>query len=160
MSTLEDRLRHLKIILPEAPAPVASYVPAVQSGSLLFVSGQVPFKNGEVLARGPVPSVVSAEDAKAAARQCAVNGLAVAKAALGGDLERVTRVVRLGVFVQSDDRFDGQPMVANGASDLMVDVFGERGTHARAAVGVNALPLDVSVEIEFVFEVRACTASG
>lgn len=155
MSTIEDRLRNLEIILPDAPASVARYIPAVQSGSLLIVSGQIPFKNGEVLARGPVPSVTSVLNATAAARQCAINGLAVAKASLDGDLERITRVLRLGVFVQSDDRFDGQPAVANGASDLMVDVFGARGTHARAAVGVNALPLNVSVEIEFMFEVRA-----
>jgi enamine deaminase RidA (YjgF/YER057c/UK114 family) len=153
MSLIDARLAKLGIELPEAPAPVASYVPAVRTGSLLLVSGQVPFKDGEVLARGPVPSVVPPEDATAAARQCAINGLAVAKAALGGDLERIKRVVRLGVFVQSDDRFDGQPAIANGASELMVAVFGDAGKHARAAVGVNALPLDVSVEIEFTFEV-------
>ena len=154
MFSIDDRLHDLGIEIPVAPAPVASYVPAVQTGSLLIVSGQVPFKDGKVLAHGPVPSVVSAEDAAVAARQCAINGLAVAKASLDGDLSRITQVVRLGVFVQSDDRFDGQPTVANGASELMVDIFGDAGRHARAAVGVNALPLDVSVEIEFVFEVR------
>ena len=153
MSTIESRLADLGIVLPDPPKPVASYVPAARTGDLLVVSGQLPFKDGGLLATGPVPSAVSIEDAMEAARWCAINGLAVARAALDGDLDRIRRVVRLGVFVQSDDRFDAQPKVANGASDLMVEVLGDAGRHARAAVGVNALPLDTSVEVEFTFEV-------
>ena len=153
MSTIESRLADLGIVLADPPEPVASYVPATRTGDLLVVSGQLPFKDGGLLATGPVPSAVSIEDAMEAARWCGINGLAVARAALDGDLDRIRRVVRLGVFVQSDDRFDAQPKVANGASDLMVEVLGDAGRHARAAVGVNALPLDTSVEVEFTFEV-------
>ncbi len=154
MSAIENRLADLGITLPEPPRPVASYLPAVQSGNLLMVSGQIPFQDGELLANGAVPSKVSIDLATTAARQCAINGLAVAKSALGGELERIRRVVRLGVFVQCDPGFDAQPSVANGASDFMVEVFGDAGRHARAAVGVNALPLDSAVEVEFVFEVE------
>ena len=146
MSAIEDRLTQLDIRLPDPPRPVASYVPASISGSLLYVSGQLPFRDGELLATGPVPSATSIEEAMEAARWCAVNGLAVARQALDGDL--------VGAFIQSDDRFDGQPKVANGASDLLVEVLGDAGRHARAAVGVNALPLDTSVEVEFLFEIR------
>ena len=153
MSSIQDRLSDLGIILPDPPRPVASYVPAVRIGPMLIISGQLPFRDGELVATGPVPSAVSLETAMDAARCCAINGLAVARQALDGDLERIRRVVRLGVFVQSDDRFDAQPKVANGASDLMVEVLGEAGRHARAAVGVNALPLDTTVEVEFTFEV-------
>ena len=154
MSEIEDRLGDLGITLPEPPAPVAAYVPWVRTGNLVFISGQLPFKDGELALRGPVPSTVTLEDAAAAARVCAINGLAVVRAALDGELSRVRRVVRLGVFVQSEDRFDGQPAVANGASSLMLELFGDAGRHARAAVGVNALPLDSPVEVEFVFEVE------
>ena len=153
MTSIQDRLSDLGIILPDPPKPVASYVPARRSGVLLHVSGQLPFRGGELLATGPVPSSVSLETAVEAARLCAINGLAVARQALDGDLDRLRRVIRLGVFVQSDPRFDAQPQVANGASDLMVEVLGEEGRHARAAVGVNALPLDTPVEVEFLFEV-------
>ena len=153
MSAIENRLSDLGITLPEPPRPVASYLPAVQSGNLLRVSGQIPFEDGILVANGPVPSKVSIDGATAAARRCAINGLAVAKAALGGDLGRIRRVVRLGVFVQCDPGFEAQPSVANGASDFMVAVFGDAGRHVRAAVGVNALPLDATVEVEFIFEV-------
>jgi len=153
MSAIENRLSDLGISLPEPPRPVASYLPAVQSGNLLMVSGQIPFEDGILVANGPVPSKVSIDEATAAARRCAINGLAVAKAALGGDLGRIRRVVKLGVFVQCDSGFDAQPSVANGASDFMVAVFGDAGRHVRAAVGVNALPLDATVEVEFIFEV-------
>ena len=153
MSAIENRLSDLGITLPEPPRPVASYLPAVQSGNLLMVSGQIPFEDGILVANGPVPSKVSIDEATAAARRCAINGLAVAKAALGGDLGRIRRVVKLGVFLQCDSGFDGQPSVANGASDFMVAVFGDAGRHVRAAVGVNALPLDATVEVEFIFEV-------
>ena len=153
MSSPHDALARLGLSLPAAPKPVAAYVPAVRSGNLIFVSGQLPMSSGQLLATGPVPSKVSVEEAQAAAKQCALNGLAVVADQLGGDLGRVRRIVRLGVFVQSDDRFDGQPKVANGASELMLEVFGEAGRHARAAVGTNALPLDASVEVEMLVEV-------
>ena len=153
MNAILDRLSELGINLPDPPKPVASYVPATRSGSLLFVSGQLPFRDGELMTVGPVPSAVSIESAMEGARWCAINGLAVARQSLDGELDRLRRVVRVGVFVQSDDRFDAQPKVANGASDLLVEVLGDDGRHARAAVGVNALPLDTSVEVEFVFEI-------
>lgn len=153
MSSIETRLADLGIVLPDPPKPVASYVPAIRTGDLLIVSGQLPFREGALVATGPVPSAVSIETAMEAARWCGINGLAVARTALDGDLDRLRRVVRIGVFVQSDDRFDAQPKIANGVSDLMVEVLGDAGRHARAAVGVNALPLDTSVEVEFTFEV-------
>ncbi len=147
------QLARLGLSLPTAPKPVAAYVPAVRSGNLLYVSGQLPFQNGQLLATGAVPSLVSVETAREAARQCFLNGLAVIADQLGGDLKRVRRVVRLGVFVQSDDGFGDQPKIANGASELCAEVFGEAGRHARAAVGTNALPLNATVEIEFLVEV-------
>ncbi len=153
MASIDARLSELGIELPAAPRPVASYVPAVRTGSLLFVSGQVPLREGRLVAEGPVPSVTSPEAAVAAARQCVLNGLAVMRDALGGDLDRVRRIVRVGVFVCSDPGFTGQPGVGNGASDLLVEIFGEAGRHARAAVGSVALPLGASVEVEFVVEV-------
>ena len=153
MTAILDRLSELGIILPDPPKPVASYVPAIQSGSLLYVSGQLPFRDGELMTIGPVPSAVSIESAMEGARWCVINGLAVARRSLGGELDRLRRVVRVGAFIQSDDRFDAQPKVANGASDLLVEVLGDDGRHARCAVGVNALPLDSSVEVEFVFEI-------
>ena len=153
MASIDARLSELGIELPAAPRPVASYVPAVRTGSLLFVSGQVPLREGRLVAEGPVPSVTSPEAAVAAARQCVLNGLAVMRDALGGDLDRVRRIVRVGVFVCSDPGFTGQPGVGNGASDLLVEIFGEAGRHARAAVGSVALQLGASVEVEFVVEV-------
>lgn len=154
MPSVAHRLNELGIALPAAPKPVAAYVPAVRSGNLVFVSGQLPFANGALLATGPVPSKVGLEPAQAAARQCVLNGLAILSDVLGGDLDRVERIVRIGVFVQSDAGYGDQPKVANGASELLQEIFGERGRHARAAVGTNALPLDASVEIEFMFEIR------
>lgn len=153
MSTVADRLTALGITLPPAPKPVASYVPSVRSGGLVFVSGQLPFKDGQLLASGRVPSQVSLDAAREAARQCILNGLAVLAAELGGDLDRVRRIVRLGVFVCSDAGFADQPKVANGASDLLAEIFGERGRHARAAVGSIALPLGAAVEVELCAEV-------
>jgi enamine deaminase RidA (YjgF/YER057c/UK114 family) len=152
-SNPHDALTRMGLTLPPAPKPVAAYVPAVRTVNLIFVSGQLPMSAGALMATGPVPSKVSIEDAQKAARQCALNALAVVADQLGGDLSKVKRVVRLGVFVQSDDRFDGQPKVANGASEFMMEVFGEAGRHARAAVGTNALPLDACVEVEVLFEV-------
>lgn len=152
-NALEARLASLGLRLPEGARPVAAYVPAVRVGNLVFISGQLPLTAGQLLATGPVPSQVTVDQAQEAAAQCVLNGLAALKAELGGDLSRLQRVVRLAVFVQSDARFKDQPLVANGASELLEKLLGEAGRHARAAVGVNALPLDASVEIEFLFEV-------
>lgn len=153
MSLVMHRLESLGITLPEAPKPVAAYVPSVQSGDLVYISGQVPFSDGALLATGPVPSQVSVDQAVAAARQCGINALAVLSAHLEGNLDRVRRLVRIGVFVASDAGFTDQPLVANGASELMIEVFGDAGRHARAAVGSVALPLGASVEVELVAEV-------
>ena len=152
--SFEANLAALGLTLPTAPKPVASYVPAVRSGNLVFVSGQLPMKDGQLLATGPVPSKCTPEAAHAAARQCVLNGLAVLGDQIGGDFSRVVRVVRVGAFVQSDDGWTEQPKVANGGSELLQQVFGEAGRHARAAVGTNALPLGASVEIELLVEVR------
>lgn len=151
--SIESKLAELGLTLPEAPKPVAAYVPAVTSRGQVIVSGQLPMKNGELMSTGKVPSQVSVEDAQAAARQCVLNGLAVLKAELGDSFDRLIRLVRIGAFVQSNDDFFAQPQVANGASGLLLEILGDAGRHARAAVGVNALPLNASVEIEFIFEV-------
>lgn len=148
----EQRLREAGYELPEPVAPVAAYVPAVRSGDLVFVSGQVPFRDGALVHPGTVGDDVTVEQAQEAARVCCLNGLAALKAAVGS-LAAVRRVVRVGVFVTSAAGFTAQPLVANGASELLETVFGEAGRHARAAVGVAALPLGASVEVEFVFEV-------
>lgn len=153
-TSVHDRLSELSIALPAAPKPVASYIPCVRTGNLIAVSGQLPMKDGQLLATGTVPGACSLEKAHAAARQCAINGLAVLADALGGDLNRVKRIVRLGVFVASEAGFTDQPKVANGASELMQQVFGENGRHARAAVGSIALPLGASVEVEMLVEVE------
>ncbi len=150
---VEARLKTKGVELPVAPAPAANYVPFVVSGSLLFVSGQVPVENGRLAFIGTLGRDFGVEQGQAAARLCAVNILAQAKAALGGDLDRIKRCVRLGGFVRSTDDFTGQPEVVNGASDLMVEAFGEAGKHARAAVGTNALPRGVAVEVEAIFEI-------
>ncbi|MGI9013746.1 MAG: RidA family protein [Phycisphaerales bacterium] len=151
--SVEQQLAQLGLELPSPPKPVASYIPWVRTGDLIYISGQIPMHEGALIAKGVVPSVCSLQQATAAARQCALNALAVAKDALGGNLDRISRIVRLGVFVASDPGFTQQPEVANGASDLMVDLFGERGRHARAAVGSVALPRDASVEVEMIVEV-------
>ncbi|NOY00110.1 MAG: RidA family protein [Verrucomicrobia bacterium] len=151
--SIESKLEELGLSLPEAPKPVAAYIPAVTSRGQVIVSGQLPMQNGELMSTGKIPSQVSVEDAQTAARQCVLNGLAVLKAELDGDLSRLARVVRIGAFIQSDDDFYAQPQIANGASELLLELLGDSGRHARAAVGVNALPLNASVEIEFTFEV-------
>jgi len=157
--TPEKRLAALGWVLPAAPKPVAAYVPWVRSGNLLFVAGQIAFRDGALMAVGGVPGGVSAAVAKACAAQCALNALAVARAAVG-TLDAVRRVVRVGVFVCSEAGFYDQPGVANGASDVFVAVFGEMGRHARAAVGSIALPLGSPVEVEVVFEVAGGAGGG
>jgi enamine deaminase RidA (YjgF/YER057c/UK114 family) len=151
---IESLLRERKIELPQASTPAANYVPVVRSGNLLFVSGQVCQWNGERRFIGKLGREITLEDGQQAARLCALNIVAHVRAALDGDLDRVVRVVRLGGFVNSADDFIQQPLVVNGASDLMVEIFGDAGRHARAAVGVNALPGGVAVEVEAVVEVR------
>jgi enamine deaminase RidA (YjgF/YER057c/UK114 family) len=158
MGKISDRLNELGLTLPAAPKPVAAYIPAVHYGNLLFVSGQLPLKDGQLLSTGKVGNVgkvgevVSIEDAYAAARQCTLNALSVAQDVLG-DLDRIDRIIRVGGFVQSANGFSDQPKVINGASELLGEIFGEKGRHARAAVGVNELPLNASVEVEFVIGV-------
>jgi len=149
---VDARLRELGVELPRAPAPVAAYVPAVIAGGLLHVSGQIPVWNGERRHLGKLGAAISTGEGKAAARLCGLNLLAQAAAALDGDLDRVVRVVKLVGFVNSTPDFVEQPAVINGASELMVEVFGDAGRHARSAVGVAALPFDVAVEVEAVFE--------
>jgi enamine deaminase RidA (YjgF/YER057c/UK114 family) len=148
---IERRLAELNITLPEPPAPVASYVPYVVSGNLVFISGQVTMAAGSLQYVGTVGKELSLEDGKAAARLCAINVLAQLRAA-AGDLDRVTRCVRLGVFVNAVPGFAQHPEVANGASDLIGDVFGDAGRHSRAAVGAGSLPRNVAVEVDAVFE--------
>lgn len=152
--SVEQKLASLGLQLHAAPAPVAAYVPCVRTGNLVLVSGQLPLTAGQLIATGPVPSKVGVEQAREAAAQCVLNGLSILKNELSGDLSRLKRVLRVGVFVQSDDGFKDQPLVANGASELLEKLLGESGRHARAAVGVNALPLNATVEIEFLFEVE------
>ncbi len=160
ISAVEQRLAELGLSLPEVAAPVAAYVPAVISGSHVYTSGQLPFINGKLEATGKVSTgtegtsdepTVSPEDAKAYAAVCAVNALAAVKSVIG-DLDRITRIVKVVGFVSSDPSFTGQPGVINGASELLGQVFGAAGQHARSAVGVSVLPLDSPVEVELIAE--------
>jgi len=155
MGKIDDRLKQLGIDLPQAAKPVANYVGYVQTGNLVFTAGQVPLKDGEFQYQGVVGKDISVEDATAAARLCAINLISQVSAACDGDLDRVKQVVKLVGFVNGVPEFEGQPTVINGASDLMVEVFGERGKHARSAVGAGSLPLNVSVEIEGIFEIES-----
>ncbi len=150
--TVEKKLGELGVVLAEPAAPVANYVAFVRTGNLLMVSGQICLDGGKLVAKGQLGGSVSIEDGQKAARACAVNLLAQVKAALG-DLDKVARVVRLGGFVNSAPGFVDGPKVMNGASDLMVAAFGEKGKHARTTVGVSALPLDAAIEVEGLFEV-------
>lgn len=150
---IDSRLEQLGITLPVPAVAVANYVPYVVVGDLVFVSGQLPMENGKPVVLGHLGAEVSLEDGVRAARLCALNLLAQAKAACDGDLDRVKRLVRLTAFVASTPDFTDQPKVVNGASDLMVDVLGDAGRHARVAVGAPSLPLNVAVEIEAVFQI-------
>ena len=147
------RLKELGIVLPPPPAPVANYVPFVITGNLLAISGQISRAADGTILTGPVPTKISVEQAIQGARQAGINIIAQIHTALRGDLTRVKRIVRLGAFVNCASDFTDQPKVANGASDLMVDVFGLAGRHARAAVGVNALPLGAAVEVDALVEI-------
>jgi enamine deaminase RidA (YjgF/YER057c/UK114 family) len=153
MTTVESRLAALGLTLPEPPKPVANYVGWVVTGNLVFIAGQVAMKDGAVLTPGIVGRDLDKETAQRAARQCAVNVIAQLRVACGGDLNRVRRVVKLNGFVACTHDFTEHPYVVNGASDLMVEVFGEAGKHARAALGVAALPLNACVEVDAVVEI-------
>jgi enamine deaminase RidA (YjgF/YER057c/UK114 family) len=149
---INARLQELGIEVPEPAAPVANYVAYVISGNLIFVSGQLPFQGGDFKFVGKVGGELSVEDGQAAARLCGINIIAQVKQALGGDLDRVTRIVKLGGFVNSTPEFIQQPQVINGVSDLMGEVFGDKGKHARAAVSAGSLPAGVAVEVDAVVE--------
>jgi len=152
VSTPEERLEALGLSVPEVAKPVAVYLPAVRSGNHVYTSGQLPMRSGELIATGKVGGEVSVEEAMACARQCALNAIAAVRAEVG-ELSRVKRVVKVVAFVASTPDFTGQPGVANGASELFGEAFGEAGRHARSAVGVPVLPLDAPVEVELVVEV-------
>lgn len=149
---IDARLRDLGIVLPPPSPAVANYVPYVLSGSLVFVSGQLPMEAGKLAYAGKLGAKVSLEDGQKAARLCAINILSQVKAAAAGDLDRVRRCVKLGGFVNSAPDFADHPKVMNGASDLMPEVFGEAGRHARFAMGAASLPLDAAVEVDAIFE--------
>lgn len=150
--TIENRLAELGVSLPAAAAPAANYVPFMRSGSLIFTAGQLPLKDGKLAVSGLLGRDVDVTNGKEAAKLCAINILAQAKAALG-DLEKIERIVKITVFVASSPDFTEQHLVANGASDFLVAVLGERGKHARSAVGTASLPLNAAVEIEAIIEI-------
>jgi enamine deaminase RidA (YjgF/YER057c/UK114 family) len=152
MSKVEDALAAMGLSVPEVAKPVAVYIPAVRSGNHVFTSGQLPMRSGELMVTGKVGGEVSEEEAVACAQQCALNAIAAVKAEVG-DLDLVKRIVKVVAFVASTPDFTGQPRVANGASELFGQAFGEAGIHARSAVGVPVLPLDSPVEVELIVEV-------
>ena len=153
MPTVEERLSELGLTLPAVAAPVANYVPTVRTGNLVFVAGQVPVLNGEVKFKGRLGQDMDVDEGYQAARLCGLNLIAQAQAAADGDLDKIKRVVKLGGFVSATPDFTDHPKVINGASDLMVEIFGETGKHARFAVGAGSLPLGVAVEVDGVFEI-------
>jgi len=152
-ANVEDRLTEHQIELPQATSSVANYVPYVLSGNTLYISGQITLWNGDLRYQGKLGKTLSVDEGYQAARLCGLNLLAQLKSACGGDLERVTRVIKLGGFVNCSSDFTDHPKVINGASDLMVEVFGDAGRHARFAVGASSLPLGVAVEIDGTFEI-------
>lgn len=152
MPAPSDRLHELGYELPQVPAPAGSYVPAIRARDLIFTAGQLPFKDGDLFMRGKVGEAVAVEEAQEAARLCALNALAAASAE-AGSLDEISRIVKVTGFVASAAGFNGQPQVLNGASDFLGEVFGEKGLHARSAVGVAELPLDSPVEVEIIVEV-------
>lgn len=152
MPTPEERLAELGLSVPEVAKPVAAYIPAVRSGTHVFTSGQLPMREGQLMTTGKVGGEVSQEEAVECARQCALNALAAVRAEVG-ELSAVKRVVKVVCFVASTPDFTGQPLVANGVSELLGEVFGDAGRHARSAVGAPVLPLDAPVEVELIVEV-------
>lgn len=154
MTTPTERLAELGLTLPDVPAPAAAYVPAVRTGRYVYTAGQLPFVNGKLPATGKLGAEVSTEDGAAYARTAALNALAAAASGAGG-LDNIARIVKVTGFVASDPAFTGQPVVINGASELLLAVFGEAGKHARSAVGMAVLPLDAPVEVEIIVELAA-----
>ena len=152
MSTPEQRLEELGLTVPGVAKPVAAYIPAIRSGNHVYTSGQLPMRDGQLIQTGKVGGEVTQEEAVECARQCALNALAAIKAEVG-ELSEVKQVVKVVAFVASTPDFTGQPLVANGVSELLGEVFGDAGRHARSAVGVSALPLDAPVEVELLVEV-------
>jgi enamine deaminase RidA (YjgF/YER057c/UK114 family) len=152
MSQIEQKIINLGFLLPETAKPLAAYIPAVQSGNLVFTSGQLPMIDGSLVETGKVGGSVSPERAKELATVCALNALAAVKTVIG-DLDKIKRIVKVVGFVSSTPDFSGQPAVVNGASEFLGAVFGDKGIHARSAVGVAVLPLDAPVEIELIVEV-------
>lgn len=152
MATPSERLAELGLTLPQVVPPLAAYQPTARTGNLVYTAGQLPAKDGEMLATGKLGDAVTSDEGYACARQCALNGLA-AVAAEVGSLDAIARVVKVVVFVASTPDFTAQPQVANGASELLGEIFGDAGKHARSAVGVTVLPLDVPVEVELIVEV-------
>lgn len=154
MSKIEQRLKELNITVPQAAVPVANYVGFVKSGNTIFISGQLPLENGQLKHIGKVGGEVSVEDATKAARICAINIISQLKLALDGNLDKVEKCIKLGVFVNGEADFKDHPKVANGASDLMVEVFADAGKHTRAAVGSGSLPFGVCVEVDAIFAIK------
>jgi enamine deaminase RidA (YjgF/YER057c/UK114 family) len=152
-SKIELKLSSIGVTLPEAPKPVASYIPAKQSGNLVFTAGQLPMVNGELISKGLLGQDVEIEEANKAARICTLNALAAIKSVIG-DLDRIKQIVRVVGYVASVPTFTQQPAVVNGASELLLEIFGENGKHARSAVGMAVLPLNASVEIELTVEIE------
>lgn len=150
---IEDKIKELGYTLPEPPKPLAAYVPAVIAGDLVFTAGQIPVSGGELKYTGKLGRDISEEDGRKAAEICALNCLSAVKGVIG-ELDRIEKVIKLAVFVNSAEGFTNQPAVANGASELMEKIFGQAGSHARSAVGVNELPKDVSVEIELIVKIK------
>ena len=153
MNEIDKKLETLGITIPEAPSPAANYIPYVISGNLVFIAGQVPFENGQINYTGKVGKDIDINKAKEVAKICGLNVISVLKNAVKGDLSKVKKCVKLGIFVSCTNDFHQQPEVANGASDLMVEIFGENGKHARFAVGTNSLPRNVPVEVDAIFEI-------
>jgi len=153
MNSIDKKLETLGITIPDAPSPAANYIPYVISGNLVFIAGQVPFENGKINYTGKVGKDIDINKAKEVAKICGLNVISVLKNAVNGDLSKVKKCVKLGIFVSCTSDFHQQPEVANGASDLMVQIFGENGKHARFAVGANSLPRNVPVEVDAIFEI-------
>lgn len=150
---IEEKLKELGLAIPEAPKPLAAYIPATRSGSLVFTAGQLPMADGKLLFEGKLGKEVSLDEGVKSAEICAINCLSVIKSEIG-DLNRIARIVKVTVFVNSSEGFTQQPQVANGASELLVKIFGDAGKHVRSAVGVNELPINAPVEIEMIAEIK------
>ena len=153
MGKIEERLNELGIVIPEAPKPVAAYIPAKRVGNLIFTAGQLPMVNGELISKGLLGQDVEIEEANKAARICTINAIAAIKGVIG-DLDQIQQIVRVVGYVASVSTFTQQPAVVNGASELLLEIFGDNGKHARTAVGMAALPLNAPVEIELTVEVK------